>query len=590
MNYTRQTDFTDLRETLNRIDNVLTESVLTEREVSITTLNRWAKYAKDVADYMGNQLSRGDTIPTTMDSFLKNSGYSDERKQAIKDDPYYFNNIKKVALAVNNNDLNSLGSTGPKSEMGTSFGGGGDATVTGRERQIKLDPALRNLQGLAKEKDNASNTTEYYSPLPPKDLEFVLHGTTADAIELSGSLSDTVEPTWDGQTADEIRAELDQIHGGRENWINSKEWDMGDGVTSTFDRTGRDIEATTRTDPARDPAGQIITDPESDTPLETPMDWDMDDIDTQFKELDKEYSDNASIRAVDNEIDDLNKAMDTTDTASLEKTDVAPEPKDDTNYGAMSDEDYTTAYDKKMDAIIAKGYDPTNPDYNEKEFDADMWKQLGKLDSVRASQKKDTKDDKRAEWDMNRATDQFAKLDKEMTDREAKAKDNKERAYMYSKMADAEDQFTKLDKQYTKDNPEGFDKVSQQAGKAWDEIVKTGSELGDYAEIDKVVDTVTKGAGDAYDYVAKGGINKDASKLKKYIQSPQAGKDAKAKGAEHKAYVDKKAGDVGDYFTGGEFGKDVDDASDWISSQWNSLFGDDKKESVAKNTTTDKPL
>ena len=27
----------------------------------------------------------------------------------------------------------------------------------------------------------------------------------------------------------------------------------------------------------------------------------------------------------------------------------------------MSDEEYTTAYDKKMDAIIAKGYDPTNP-------------------------------------------------------------------------------------------------------------------------------------------------------------------------------------------------------------------------------------
>jgi len=238
MNYTRQTDFTDLRETLNKIDNILTESkfndgfpdtskeieelikyaeekgntaeleelyhaleqrlnaeegltesVLTEREVSITTLNRWAKYAKDVADYMGNQLSRGDTIPTAMDSFLKNSGYSDERKQAIKDDPYYFNNIKKVALAVNNNDLNSLGNTGPKTEMGTSFGGGGDATVTGRERQIKLDPALRNLQGLAKEKDNASNTTEYYSPMPPEDLNFVLHGAEADPIELSGSLS-----------------------------------------------------------------------------------------------------------------------------------------------------------------------------------------------------------------------------------------------------------------------------------------------------------------------------------------------------------------------------------------------------------------
>jgi hypothetical protein len=160
---------------------------------------------------------------------------------------------------------------------------------------------------------------------------------------------------------------------------------------------------------------------------------------------------------------------------------------------------------------------------------------------------------------------------------------------MYVKMRKAEQAQTDMEKQYDKDNPEGFDKVSQQAGKAWDEIKKTGSELGDYAEIDKVADAVTKGATDAYDYVSKGGINKDASKLKKYIQSPQSRKDAKAKGAEHKAYVDKTAGDVGDYFTGGEFGKDVDDASDWISSQWNSMFGDDKKENVANNTTTDKP-
>ena len=673
MNYTRQTDFTDLRETLNKLDNatsnntltesVYTESVLTEREVSITTLNRWAKYAKDVADYMGNQLSSGDTVPTTMDSFLKNSGFSDDKKQEIKDDPYYFNNIKKVALAVNNNDLNSLGSTGPKSEMGTSFGGGGDATVTGRERQVKLDPSLRNLQGLAKEKENASDTESYYMPHPPKDLNFVLHGAEADPIELTGSASDNVEPTWDGQTADEIRDELDATYGGRENWVGKEEYE--DIIKPIdFDKDGSDIETSMRTEPASDPAGQTIIDPESDTPLETPMDWDMDDIDQQFKDLDAEYAsntksdlskevqqdidmereieqdgsqeqwrtnfnsmsdeeyksidhnelvtkygdnamdgyldskfdrkDNASINAVDSELDGLNKAMGEPEvdaTTSSTSPKPTPAPVDDTNYGAMSDEEYTTAYDKKMDNIISKGYTLDN-DFDEKAFDDNMWKQLGDLDATRASQKKDTKDDKRAEWDMNRATDQFAKLDREVADREAKAKEQKEKAYMYRQMRDADKQFKDLDTQYAQDNPEDFDKVSSQAGKAWDEIKKTGAELADYTGADDAVDAVAKGASDAYDYatkgdlekdvtkatdyVTKGGINKDASRLKKYMQSPQASKDAKAKGTEHKAYIDKKAGEVGDYFTGGEFGKDVDDASDWIGNQWNSMFGDKK--------------
>ena len=163
---------------------------------------------------------------------------------------------------------------------------------------------------------------------------------------------------------------------------------------------------------------------------------------------------------------------------------------------------------------------------------------------------------------------------------------------MYRQMRDADKQFKDLDTQYAQDNPEGFDKVSGQAGKAWDEIKKTGAELADYTGADDAVDAVKKGASDAYDYatkgdlekdvtkatdyVTKGGINKDASRLKKYMQSPQASKDAKAKGKEHKAYIDKKAGEVGDYFTGGEFGKDVDDASDWIGNQWNSMFGDKK--------------
>ena len=678
MNYTRQTDFTDLRETLNKLDNatsnstltesVYTESVLTEREVSITTLNRWAKYAKDVADYMGNQLSRGDTVPTTIDSFLKNSGFDDAKKQEIMDDPYYFNNIKKVALAVNNNDLNSLGSTGPKSERGTSFSGGGDATVTGRERQIKLDPALKSLQGLAKDKENASDATEYYSPRPPEDLNFVLHGAEADPIELTGAASDTVEPTWDGQTADEIRAELDQVYGGRDNWVGSDEYvDVIKPID--FDKDGSDVEATVRTEPATDPAGQTITDPESDTPLEQPMDWDIDDIDQQFKDLDAEYAtdakakadlrkevqtdidmekeieqdgsqeqwrtnfnsmsdeeysnidhnelvarygdnaldgyldskfdrrDNASMNAVDTEIKDLETAMGAdsdASTSSTTKPTVEPEVKvDDTNYGAMTDDEYETAYDKRMDDIIAKGYDTDKPGWDEKAFDDDMWKQLGKLDSTRASQKKDIQVDKRMDWDMRRADDQFAKLDREVLNREAKAKEQKEKAYMYRQMRDADKQFKDLDTQYAQDNPEGFDKVSGQAGKAWDEIKKTGAELADYTGADDAVDAVKKGANDAYDYatkgelekdvtkatdyVTKGGINKDASRLKKYMQSPQSGKDAKEKGKEHKAYIDKKAGEVGDYFTGGEFGKDVDDASDWIGNQWNSLFGDDKK-------------
>jgi hypothetical protein len=657
MNYTRQTDYTDLRETLNKLDNALTESVLTEK-VSITTLNRWSKYAKDVADYMGNQLSSGDTVPTTMDSFLKNSGFSDDKKQEIKDDPYYFNNIKKVALAVNNNDLNSLGNTGPKTEMGTSFGGGGDATVTGRERQIKLDPALRNLQGLAKAKENSSDTESFYYPKPPEDIAPYLHDATADeGVPLSGSIDDPdlEEPTWSGQTADEIRAELDTL-----GWPDP---------TSGGNILSRDSEVNTitpaeRTEPAREPYGRLIADP--DEFMDTPMDWNLSDIDNEFDALDAEYStdekakadlrkevqtdidmekeieqdgsqeqwrtnfnsmsdeeysnidhnelvakygdnamdgyldskfdrkDNASINAVDSELDGLNKAMGEPEvdaTTSSTSPKPTPAPVDDTNYGAMSDEEYTTAYDKKMDNIISKGYTLDN-DFDEKAFDDNMWKQLGDLDATRASQKKDTKDDKRAEWDMNRATDQFAKLDREVADREAKAKEQKEKAYMYRQMRDADKQFKDLDTQYAQDNPEDFDKVSSQAGKAWDEIKKTGAELADYTGADDAVDAVAKGASDAYDYatkgdlekdvtkatdyVTKGGINKDASRLKKYMQSPQASKDAKAKGTEHKAYIDKKAGEVGDYFTGGEFGKDVDDASDWIGNQWNSMFGDKK--------------
>ena len=674
MNYTRQTDFTDLRETLNKIDNatsnstltesVYTESVLTEREVSITTLNRWAKYAKDVADYMGNQLSRGDTVPTTIDSFLKNSGFDDAKKQEIMDDPYYFNNIKKVALAVNNNDLNSLGSTGPKSERGTSFSGGGDATVTGRERQIKLDPALSSLRTLAKEKENASNATEYYSPKPPKDLEFVLHGAEADPIELSGALGDTVEATWDGQTADEIRAELDQVYSGRENWVDKTKF--SDEFTATAKPSDIKTKAgdNAQTD-ARDPSGQLITDPD-DEGIKTPMDWDMDDIDAQFKELDKDYDadqtakdelrkevqtdidmekdiaqdssreqwatnfssmsdeefknvdhnalikkygdnaldgyldskfdrrDNASINAVDAEIKDLNKAMgDTPEPEAIVEPIKPVVPKKEVNYGAMTDDEYETAYDKRMDDIIAKGYDTDKPEWDEKEFDKDMWKQLGNLDATRATQKKDAQQDTRMDWDMRRADDQFAKLDKEITNREVKAKANKEKAEMYRLMRDADKDQKDMEQQYAKDNPEGFDKVSSQAGKAWDEIKKTGSELGDYAELGKVADTVSKGATDAYDYATKGGakkdatdaydyatkggVNKDMSRLKKYVQSPQVRKDVQAKGKEHKAYLDQKAGKVSDYFNDGEFGKDVDDASDWIGNQWNSLFGDDKK-------------
>jgi hypothetical protein len=637
---------------------VYTESVLTEREVSITTLNRWAKYAKDVADYMGNQLSSGDTVPTTIDSFLKNSGFDDAKKQEIMNDPYYFNNIKKVALAVNNNDLNSLGSTGPKSERGTSFSGGGDATVTGRERQIKLDPALRNLQGLAKAKENSSDTESFYYPKPPEDIAPYLHDATADeGVPLSGSIDDPdlEEPTWSGQTADEIRAELDTL-----GWPDP---------TSGGNILSRDSEVNTitpaeRTEPAREPYGRLIADP--DEFMDTPMDWNLSDIDNEFDALDAEYStdekakadlrkevqtdidmekeieqdgsqeqwrtnfnsmsdeeysnidhnelvakygdnamdgyldskfdrkDNASINAVDSELDGLNKAMGEPEvdaTTSSTSPKPTPAPVDDTNYGAMSDEEYTTAYDKKMDNIISKGYTLDN-DFDEKAFDDNMWKQLGDLDATRASQKKDTKDDKRAEWDMNRATDQFAKLDREVADREAKAKEQKEKAYMYRQMRDADKQFKDLDTQYAQDNPEDFDKVSSQAGKAWDEIKKTGAELADYTGADDAVDAVAKGASDAYDYatkgdlekdvtkatdyVTKGGINKDASRLKKYMQSPQASKDAKAKGKEHKAYIDKKAGEVGDYFTGGEFGKDVDDASDWIGNQWNSMFGDKK--------------
>ena len=93
-----------------------------------------------------------------------------------------FSPVKKVAQAVNTNTISTLGNTGPKTEMGTSFGGGGDATVTGRERQIKLDPALKDIQSLAKEKENATDEKSYYMPKPPEDLQFVLHGAEADPI------------------------------------------------------------------------------------------------------------------------------------------------------------------------------------------------------------------------------------------------------------------------------------------------------------------------------------------------------------------------------------------------------------------------
>jgi len=709
MNYTRQIDFTDLRETLNKIDNV--DQTIMEREVSITTLNRWAKYAKDVADYMSNQLSKGDTIPTTMDSFLKNSGFSDEKKQAIKDDPYYFGNIKKVAQAVNTNTISTLGNTGPKTEMGTSFGGGGDATVTGRERQIKLDPALKDIQSLAKEKENATDEKSYYMPKPPEDLQFVLHGAEADPIELTGPASDDVEPTWDGQTADEIRAELDQAYGGRENWIGKKEWEDEE-ITSKFDATGKDIKTKTSTEPATDPAGQVITDPEDDTPLEQPMDWDMDDIDTQFKDLDKEYDadqkakadakakaerdalrkevqaeidlekdidfegsrqnwqnhfdtmsqdefdkvnhnklfkkygdnaidgyldskfdrrDNASINAVDKEIKDLNKAMgvdtntDATTSSTVEPT-VKVEPKAEVNYGAMSDEEYEEVYDKKMGDIVSKGYNPDAKDWDEKAFDDDMWKQLNKLDALRAQQKKDIVQDKQLDKEMKKADDQFTKLDKEIAHREKKAnfmKDaNKNQQLQMPGETTAD--FLKRTQEIDAKNIEKHNKQAaadaevkramQKAGRGHKikdvfkkPVVKKTTPTSSKPETDisKAIDTVADAipdsvkdtASDAYDatkdyftsgqagkdfdsavdYVSKEKYKDDASRLKKYIQSPQARKDAKAKGKEHRAYLDKKADEVGDYFAGGEFGKDVDDASDWIGKQWNSLFGDDKK-------------
>ena len=552
MNYTRQTDFTDLRETLNKIDGV--EQTIMEREVSITTLNRWAKYAKDVADYMSNQLSAGDAVPTTMDSFLKKSGFSDEKKLEIKSDPYYFKNIRKVAQAVNKNDIASLGNTGPKTEHGTSFGGGDATTVLGRERQVRLDKSLKAIQSLAKEKENASKTKEFYAPKPPKDLDTFLRGKEADPIELTGAATDTVEPTWDGQTADEIRAELDKAYGGRENWQGK---DFSD--ENTFDVEPADTKQATKPKKVvKDPAGQVISEPKDDKPLDTPLDWEMDDAEQQFKDLDKEYDaqqqakaqadvkakidqensrenwqkhfasmsddefakvdhteltrkygdnaidgyldskfdrrDNASIKAVDKEIANLNKAMD-----------VKPkqEPAKAVNYGAMSDDEYDKAYDKEMQRIISKGYTPYAKDWDEAKFDKNMWDKLGKMDATRAQQQKDIQVDKEMDQEMDRIGDQFAKLDKEVADREAKALANKQRAQDFLQMRAAEKAQADMEKQWDKDNPEGFDKVKQDTSKAVGQIGKAGKSFANYLQSPEFEKTAKDTVDDAGDWIKK---------------------------------------------------------------------------------------
>ena len=113
---------TDLRETLNKLDNVLLE----REKFSFKTLNRWGPWATDVAGYLSNQLDISQGVPSDVGTFLKNSGFSQEKKEQITNDPYYAGNLKLVAKALNDGNFGVLGNTGPKSSQGTSFGGGAD--------------------------------------------------------------------------------------------------------------------------------------------------------------------------------------------------------------------------------------------------------------------------------------------------------------------------------------------------------------------------------------------------------------------------------------------------------------------------------
>ena len=497
-------DSQGFRQLLDRLDE--TKQRLDEKEVSITTLNRWSQYAKDVADYMSNQVNLTGKIPTNIEKFLKGSGLSDEKKKEITSDPYYVKNLQKVIKAVNNNNIGSLGNTGPQSEAGTSFGGGDDTTVTGRGKQVKLDKSLRDLQNLSKEQANAQRTKEFYYPKPPEDLKYILKDIPADQIELTGAISDKVEPTWNGQTADEIRDELDTAFGGRENWVNLRDEEMKQSYADAFgvELSDTSDDADYQMKKADDQFNKLDTDymqkavdklkdktvadkekaqqdykdsvskeAQAEIDLEKQIDSEGSRkdwlefynsmSDDEFNKVNKEElpdtaldgyldsmfdrRDRAELQKSTQAINDLNKVVSPEKVAKapeIKQPESQPKATQEPNYGAMSDDEYEKAYDAKMSDIISKAYDDGTVDkMSDKDFDKYVFDKLDQMDAQRKTQTKDITDKNRLDWDMRRAERHQDELDKDYAKQQADAELEKQFKSAEKAQSDMEKQYDK---------------------------------------------------------------------------------------------------------------------------------------------------
>jgi len=535
-------DSQGFRQLLDRLDE--TKQRLDEKEVSITTLNRWSQYAKDVADYMSNQVNLTGKIPTNIEKFLKGSGLSDEKKKEITSDPYYVKNLQKVIKAVNNNNIGSLGNTGPQSEAGTSFGGGDDTTVTGRGKQVKLDKSLRDLQNLSKEQANAQRTKEFYYPKPPEDLKYILKDIPADQIELTGAISDRVEPTWNGQTADEIRDELDTAFGSRENWVNLRDEEMkqsyadafGVELSDTSDDTDyqmkkaddqfnkldtdymqkavdklKDKTVADKEKAQQDYKDSVSKEAQAEIDLEKQIDSEGSRTDwaefynsmsdDEFNKVSKEElpdtaldgyldsmfdrRDRAELQKSTQAINDLKKVVSPEKVAKapeIKQPESQPKATQEPNYGAMSDDEYEKAYDAKMSDIISKAYDDGTVDkMSDKDFDKYVFDKLDQMDAQRKTQTKDITDKNRLDWDMRRAERHQDELDKDYAKQQADAELEKQ-------FKSAEKAQSDMEKQYDK-------------SKTWQDVEKQSPSFKDiYQNIKRSVGATTD---DAVDFLNK---------------------------------------------------------------------------------------
>jgi len=535
-------DSHSFRQLLDRLDE--TKQRLDEKEVSITTLNRWSQYAKDVADYMSNQVNLTGKIPTNIEKFLAGSGLSDEKKKEITSDPYYVKNLQKVIKAVNNNNIGSLGNTGPQSEAGTSFGGGDNTTVTGRGKQVKLDKSLRDLQNLSKEQANAQRTKEFYYPKPPEDLKYILKDIPADQIELTGAISDRVEPTWNGQTADEIRDELDTAFGSRENWVNLRDEEMkqsyadafGVELSDTSDDTDyqmkkaddqfnkldtdymqkavdklKDKTVADKEKAQQDYKDSVSKEAQAEIDLEKQIDSEGSRkdwaefynsmSDDEFNKVSKEElpdtaldgyldsmfdrRDRAELQKSTQAINDLNKVVSPEKVAKapeIKQPESQPKATQEPNYGAMSDDEYEKAYDAKMSDIISKAYDDGTVDkMSDKDFDKYVFDKLDQMDAQRKTQTKDITDKNRLDWDMRRAERHQDELDKDYAKQQADAELEKQ-------FKSAEKAQSDMEKQYDK-------------SKTWQDVEKQSPSFKDiYQNIKRSVGATTD---DAVDFLNK---------------------------------------------------------------------------------------